>query len=77
MTTAGHNRKTPLMIAAELGHLHVAECLLNNGADVTLKTMNGKTALHIAAATCPEDDADIVEQLIIECSGWASASSTL
>lgn len=39
---------TPLMMAAEQGHLDVCSILLKNGADTRLKNKDGRTALAIA-----------------------------
>ncbi|KAI9764162.1 MAG: hypothetical protein M1840_008644 [Geoglossum simile] len=40
---------TPLLRAAEKGHETVARLLLEKGADLNAKTLDGKTALHLAA----------------------------
>ena len=42
-------RQTPLMHAAEIGHLEVAQLLIGLGADLTIKDEKGWTALHLAA----------------------------
>jgi ankyrin repeat protein len=41
---------TPSHNAAQTGSLPVIDLLLKNGADITLKDSEGRTALHIAAA---------------------------
>lgn len=40
---------TPLMRAADRGHLHVVDALLDVGANLELKDEDGSTALHYAA----------------------------
>ena len=41
--------KTPLMVAAEKGHVEVVKSLLDHGADINDEEVNGWTALHISA----------------------------
>lgn len=41
-------RKTPLMVAAQLGHVNVVRELLNKGAHVNARNAMGMTALHQA-----------------------------
>ena len=43
-----HDKNTLLMIAAKKGWYHVAEMLIDNGADIKLKNKDDITALHIA-----------------------------
>jgi len=43
--------QTPLHLAAQKGNTAVAECLAFNGADLTLKDSNGKTAADLAATS--------------------------
>ena len=40
--------QTPLHYAAEKGHLHVVEYLVNQKADINEKNINGKTPLGLA-----------------------------
>ncbi|MFQ5965922.1 MAG: ankyrin repeat domain-containing protein [Candidatus Scalinduaceae bacterium] len=42
-------RFTPLHWAAYIGHMDIAEVLIENGADVNAKSANGSTPLHVAA----------------------------
>ena len=46
--TGSNNKLTPLMIAAEKGHINALTLLIKFGADVDLQDKNGKTALHHA-----------------------------
>lgn len=39
---------TPLHLAASEGHLKVADVLLSNGADVSLKDQEGRNTLDLA-----------------------------
>ena len=43
-----HSSSTPLMIAIEMGHINVANFLVEHGAKVDLKDVRGRTALHHA-----------------------------
>ena len=43
-----NDNQTPLMVAAENGHVSVATFLIEHGADVDLQDNDGKTALHHA-----------------------------
>ena len=43
-----NDNQTPLMVAAEKGHVSVATFLIERGADVDLQDENGNTALHHA-----------------------------
>lgn len=40
---------TPLILAARFGHEHVVSFLLENGSNIELRNIDGKTALHDAA----------------------------
>ena len=44
----GVDFRTALHWAAKRGHAGVTEFLVNNGADRSIKTNTGKTALHLA-----------------------------
>ena len=58
-STAEHD-ETPLIGAAEKGHLEVVRFLLAHGADKTLKKKDGKTAMDLARA----GDHDAVVELL-------------
>ena len=49
-----NNRGTPLMIAAENGHINAVTTLVKCGANVDLQDEDGQTALHYAMSS-PED----------------------
>ena len=40
-------QRTPLHFACNGGHLEVARLLIDRGADINAKDMNGNTALHL------------------------------
>ena len=44
-----NNAKTPLHIAANVGHNEITELLIANGADVNAKGLHSRTPLHYAA----------------------------
>ena len=48
VNTGSNDKLTPLMIAAEKGHINALTFLIKFGADVDLQDKNGKTALHYA-----------------------------
>ncbi|CAH3150812.1 unnamed protein product [Porites lobata] len=48
VNTGSNDKLTPLMIAAEKGHINALTLLIKFGADVDLQDKNGKTALHHA-----------------------------
>mmetsp|Transcript_2586 Transcript_2586/g.4004 ORF Transcript_2586/g.4004 Transcript_2586/m.4004 type:complete len:207 (-) Transcript_2586:2067-2687(-) len=61
--TTSHS-KTPLMYAAERGHVNIVKTLLKNGASVNLKCSDtGNTALHIV---CERPNIEIVRLLATE-----------
>ncbi|MFC1835335.1 ankyrin repeat domain-containing protein, partial [Thermodesulfobacteriota bacterium] len=43
-----HRHRTPMMHAAQSGHLEVVKVLLKNGANVNATDRGGKTALSLA-----------------------------
>ncbi|KAM0512588.1 hypothetical protein ACHAPE_008765 [Trichoderma viride] len=43
-----NDSKTPLIMAAELGHVEIAQYFVQSGADLALKDGTGKTAVHYA-----------------------------
>jgi uncharacterized protein len=54
------NKTTPIMMAARAGHILTVKLLLDEGADATLKNMDGRTAIDFAKM---HDHNDIVEGL--------------
>ena len=48
VNTGSNDKLTPLMIAAEKGHINALTLLIKFGADADLQDKNGKTALHHA-----------------------------
>ena len=50
-----HRGWTPLMKAAEEGHCHIAELLLDHGADIEATNRKGRSALSFAAAPSSGD----------------------
>lgn len=52
---------TALHVAAHCGHVRVAKLLLERGADVNARALNGFTPLHIA---CKKNRLKMVELLI-------------
>ncbi|EJT74466.1 hypothetical protein GGTG_08306 [Gaeumannomyces tritici R3-111a-1] len=48
------NKQTPLMLAANMGHVGVARYLATSGAEVLTRDKHGKTALHHAVIHCPQ-----------------------
>ena len=65
-------RLTPLMIAAENGHVEVAEELLRRGATVDQKDASGCTALMFAAQSCQPR----VAELLIEHGAYTPMKET-
>uniref|UniRef100_A0A914C505 Ankyrin repeat protein n=1 Tax=Acrobeloides nanus TaxID=290746 RepID=A0A914C505_9BILA len=60
-TTYGYVKKTrALHLAAEGGYLDVVQCLVEHGADVNVKSNDGKTVLHWAARS----NLDVVRWLV-------------
>jgi len=57
-----HYGRTPLMEASVRGAVHIAQLLINAGADVNAKTSNGTTVLMYAAKG---GDPEIVDELTI------------
>ncbi|MBI4831955.1 MAG: ankyrin repeat domain-containing protein [Candidatus Lindowbacteria bacterium] len=56
-----HTGVSPLYFAAEMGHVRIAEALLNRGADADIRGPQGETPLMIAAF---EGNADVVRTLL-------------
>ena len=56
------NNSTPLLWAASLGHAVVAQALLEAGANVSLKSSSGKTALETAASRGNHEVAACIRQ---------------
>ncbi|KAL8285415.1 hypothetical protein RB600_009720 [Gaeumannomyces tritici] len=48
------NKQTPLMLAANMGHVRVARYLATSGAEVLTRDKHGKTALHHAVIHYPQ-----------------------
>lgn len=45
-----HTGRTPLHLAAQCSTLEILECLIDHGARIVARLVDGMTALHIAAA---------------------------
>jgi ankyrin repeat protein len=56
------NSMTPLMLAARNGHIKLLQLLLDNHADPTLTTTDGKTAASIARENNQLQSADLLTQ---------------
>lgn len=54
---AGHEKRTPLMLAASNGHQSVVEFLVGNGADINAQDKSGRTALLYASRRSFNDTA--------------------
>jgi len=54
--------KTPLMLTCINGHYKSTKMLLDNGADIYLKTQYGKTCVEIAASFDRQDIKDLLEE---------------
>lgn len=61
-----HQERTPLMLAAELGHLSVVQILIERGAKIDLRDMLGFTVLHYA-----------VQSGNLELVGWLIDNTTI
>ena len=53
---------TPLHSAAWYGHTAIAEMLLEKGADVNARDVNGKTPLQLAIQQEQESTAELLKQ---------------
>jgi ankyrin repeat protein len=51
VNSIGKYNRTPLHVAAKLGHISIIEMLLAHGANASLKTVHGFTALYVAAVS--------------------------
>lgn len=47
-TSLLYNKRTPLMFAIIKGHLQIASILIDKGADIQAKDVNGLNSLHYA-----------------------------
>jgi len=50
INTCSKNGKSPLSAAAERGHFHVVQFLVQNGANVNISDENGNTSVSLAAS---------------------------
>ena len=48
-------RKTPLFYACEKGNMNIAQALIDNGADIDVRDVDGKTPLEIAKETIDKE----------------------
>ena len=55
-----NNAKTPLHIAANVGHNEITELLIANGADVNAKSLHSQTPLHNAAVYGQKDFVELL-----------------
>ncbi|ESU20225.1 hypothetical protein FEDK69T_27370 [Flavobacterium enshiense DK69] len=55
------NGMTPLMFAARFNNAEIAKFLIEKGADVSAKDLNGRTALQLAEATKATEVAEIIK----------------
>lgn len=56
-------KRTPLLIAAELGNKQLIETLIKHGAKIDAKDVNGNTLLHMCAE---KGDTDLLKYFIKE-----------
>jgi len=56
-----HTGRTPLQLAIQCSSIEVVRCLIDNGARIVARLVDGMTALHIAAS---RGQADMVEALL-------------
>ena len=56
------NGYTPLMYAAARGNAQMVELLIRNGADVTIMSKDGDTALELALKIGSSEVADIIKK---------------
>ncbi len=61
INSRGLRKITPLMVAAENGHIEVVELLLKHGADLSVTDARGNNILHIA---CNQGEFDVVKYLL-------------
>ena len=61
---------TPLMVAAQKGHLGVAKLLINHKAWVNLKTEDGRNALHVAVI----HDQVLLAELLLENGSYVDST---
>jgi ankyrin repeat protein len=61
---ASHKGKTPLMLAAQFGHLWMVKKLLDNGADATLMDKNKSNALYWMGYYWGEENEALIDEII-------------
>ncbi|XP_071078428.1 uncharacterized protein [Haliotis cracherodii] len=60
INSRGVGGRTPVMAAAVMGHTEVVKLLMNEGANVSLKDVDGNNIVHLA---CGRGDVDFVQSL--------------
>lgn len=69
-----YSSETAMMAAARTGNLAVVRCLVERGADINLKAMNGHSALYLAL-TSGGKDKGIAEYLVVNGASMSEINS--